>query len=223
MKSKQTHFRFQPLRFILMALFLGAVVPLLIHQHGVEPKTLGYSLVTILLCATILTDIDTAKIPNALVLAGFVVWGLTVWFVTVPGNDFNIGTLFVPFFGEGFFSVMLDSLLAAIFIGGLLLVFSVVYEQVTGRPSLGGGDIKLIVMVSLFIGLTGSVFNLLLSCVFGLILGFVWNLFGKQHVHPDKAPPSAVQAKTFPFGPAIALATIVTFIFGPVLLAPYFL
>lgn len=217
MKERKSDFRPRPIRFILIALILGMAIPLLIREYGMDVKTLGYSSVTIILCIIILVDIDTAKIPNKLVAAGVIVWALTVWFITVPGNNFNIGSAFAPLFGEGFFSVMVDSLLAASVIGGLLLVFSVVYEQATGRPSLGAGDIKLIAMVSLFLGLTGGVFNLILSCVFGLVLGFIWNLIGKQHVSPEGMKSSLVKAKTFPFGPAIALATITTFICGPLL------
>lgn len=217
MKERRSDFRPRPIRFVLVALILGVAIPFLIHDYGTDVKTLGYSSATIILCIIMLVDIDTAKIPNKLVAAGFVVWALTVWFITVPGNNFNIGTAFAPLFGQGFFSVMVDSLLAASIIGGLLLVFSVVYEQATGRPSLGAGDIKLIAMVSLFLGLTGGVFNLLLSCIFGLVLGFVWNLTGKKHVHPEEMKSSLVKAKTFPFGPAIALATITTFICGPIL------
>lgn len=221
MKTKRIDFRFHPIRFILFALILGLAFPLLVHQYGIEVKTVVYALLASILCAIALIDIDTAKIPNKLVLAGIVVWGLTVWFIAVPENDFNVGTLFVPLFGQGFFSVMIDSLLAAVIVGGLLLVFSVVYEQVTGRPSLGGGDIKLLFMIALYAGLTGSVFNLFLSCLFGLVLGFVWNLTGKKHKLPEIDAVSPGKTKTFPFGPAIAMSTIVTLVFGPTLIGPF--
>lgn len=222
-KTRQIDFRPRPIRFILLALILGLAFPLLVYQYGIEVKTVVYSLLAGILCAIALIDIDTAKIPNKLVLAGIVVWGLTVWFFAVPENDFNVGTLFVPLFGQGFFSVMIDSLLAAGIVGGLLLVFSVVYEQVTGRPSLGGGDIKLLFMIALYAGLTGSVFNLFLSCLFGLVLGFAWNLTERKHKLPETDAIFPGKAKTFPFGSAIAMATIVTLIFAPTLIGPYFL
>ncbi len=62
------------------------------------------------------------------------------------------------------------------------------------RTSLGGGDVKLLFMVGLFLGLAGSLLNLLVACAMGLVFALVQGLSAPSSSaeggkHPDKSDP----------------------------------
>ena len=107
--------------------------------------------------------------------------------------------------------MLLDGLLGAFVVAGCLLALSLVFDKVMGRRSLGGGDVKLVFMVGLFLGLAGSVLNLIVACVVGIVFAYA-----TQKRRQDTNDPQA-----FPFGPSIALATWFTLALGPQLIAWY--
>ena len=107
--------------------------------------------------------------------------------------------------------MLLDGLLGAFVVAGCLLALSLVFDKVVGRRSLGGGDVKLVFMVGLFLGLAGSVLNLIVACVVGIVFAYA-----TQKRRQDTNDPQA-----FPFGPSIALATCFTLALGPQLITWY--
>ena len=72
-----------------------------------------------------------------------------------------------------------------------------IMDRVLKKESMGGGDIKLFFVVGLYLGFYGSLFNLILACVLGLLLVVI------------------LKKDRIPFGPAIALATYVSLLYGP--------
>lgn len=192
---------------IVFALILGIFFPLILFLYGGSGLTINtvvqasaYALLACLLCAAIATDLDTMTIPNSLVIAGIVLWFVTVWFVEPSGSLYGIGAPFAPWVGKGFGAALLDGLAAAVLYGGGILVFSAVYEQVSKKPSLGGGDIKLLFMASLFLGLCAGLLTIFLACIIGLVFAPIWR----------KATKST--SLTFPFGPSIAAATLLSLV-----------
>ena len=78
-----------------------------------------------------------------------------------------------------------------------MLLVSLVFDKLTGKESLGGGDIKLFFMTGLYLSSAWDIlFYLILSCLFGL--GFAF--FRKE--------------KRVPFGPAIAAACFIMILYG---------
>lgn len=82
-------------------------------------------------------------------------------------------------------------LLGGACIGGGVLLVSLIADKVLGRETMGGGDIKLLALLGLYLGPDGGLLLLILACVAGLVLAAVMKA-GKD--------------REFPFGPAIALA-----------------
>ena len=75
-----------------------------------------------------------------------------------------------------------------------------------GRDTMGGGDIKLMAVVGLYLGPIGALFALVLACVIGLLF---------------HALRRGEEARPFPFGPSIAVATAAMLLFGAPLVAWY--
>jgi leader peptidase (prepilin peptidase)/N-methyltransferase len=84
-------------------------------------------------------------------------------------------------------------------VGGLIglcipLLVTWLFYKIRGQVGLGGGDIKLFGILGLFLGPTGIMFNIFLSCFVGALFGIV--LIVSKQMTKDK--PMA-------FGPAILL------------------
>ena len=89
--------------------------------------------------------------------------------------------------------------------GGMLLI-SLVMDKVLQRESLGGGDVKLFAVVGLYLGLLPSMFALILSCILGLAVNL---------------PRQRGNSEPFPFGPWIAVATVVMLFYGQAIVEWY--
>jgi len=87
--------------------------------------------------------------------------------------------------------------------GGALLLIAVIFEKLTGKEGMGGGDIKLLAMIGAWMGWKALPFVVLISSILGIIIG------GGALLVSGKG----MQAK-IPFGPFLAMGTIVYFFFG---------
>ena len=110
-----------------------------------------------------------------------------------------------PFLSAGWVSTLAHLGTAVALSGGILLL-SLVMDKVLGRESLGGGDVKLFAVTGLYLGLLPSLFALILSCVFGLAFN-LRSLRGK--------------GEGFPYGPWIALGTVILLFCGEGLVGWY--
>lgn len=206
-------------RYVLVEIAMAVVFALLLWEYGLSIQAIAYWALACILCGAALVDIDTYTIPNGFIIAGLVVWVASVWFMVVPTQGFGLGSLFAASLGFGYLAPLADGLLGAFVIGGGILVFSLLFDKVTGRTSLGGGDVKLLFVVGLYLGLCGSLFNLLIACLLGLVFAVVWQFFRKDQ--PEEGEGENFKTKAIPFGPAIAAATIVTLLVGSLFLTWY--
>lgn len=85
-------------------------------------------------------------------------------------------------------------------VGALLLLWALFYERVFRKQSLGGGDIKLLAILGLFLGLEGVLVCLLFACVVALFATYVRN------ARIAKKPFLAYCSDTFAFAPAICVS-----------------
>lgn len=95
---------------------------------------------------------------------------------------------------------------------GYLSLWSVwwIFKQVTGKEGMGHGDFKLLAAIGAWTGLQGILPTILLSSVVGAIVGSVWLTMRGR----DRATP-------IPFGPYLAIAGWVVFLWGNDLISIY--
>lgn len=240
-------------RYVLVEVLLATVFVALLVVYGASPAWLVYAALVCVLLAAALVDFDTFTIPNGFVIAAIGTWalmmaasaaGLVVWplansaasvvaqaqAVAMPlvGTSqavapFGVGSMFAPFVGTGWQAAALDGLAGAVVAGGGVLLLSLAFDAATGRTSLGGGDVKLLFAVGLFLGVAGSLLNLLVACIVGLAFALVPGL--SRPPSPTSGASAeqteSLRAKAIPFGPAIAVATTATLVFGPAVLTWY--
>lgn len=226
-------------RYVIVEVVLAVVFAALLVAYGVSAQTLAYWALASILMAIALVDLDTYTIPN-----GFIVAALAVWLLLTAAS-------FAGLAQSEALAAALDGLAGAFAVGGGILLFSLAFEALTKRQSLGGGDIKLLFAVGLFLGLAASLLNLLIACILGLVLALVRPAHLPQADGAPLSPSAAVdgqadipqsaqavseaqandaetagesepfRTRAIPFGPAIAAGTILTLLVGPTFLTWY--
>lgn len=204
-------------RYVIVEVLMAVLFAAVVVRYGVSVQTAAYLVLVCILMAVALVDLDTFTIPNGFVLAGCVLWLVTIWFMPAPRVDaFSVGSMFAGWVHPGG-AVALDGIVGAVGVAGEVLLLSLVFDMVTKRSSLGGGDVKLLFMVGLFLGLAGSMLNLLVACVVGLAFAVVRGLSAPSSQDEDES----IRTRAIPFGPAIAAATVFTLLAGPTILTWY--
>lgn len=94
-------------------------------------------------------------------------------------------------------------LISAFGVGLLMLLISLVFDRLTGKESLGGGDIKLLFMTGFYMRPGVTLFNLMLSCFVGLFIAL------------------GLKKDKIPFGPSISIAVFLSILFGSEFVAWY--
>ena len=137
-----------------------------------------------------LTDIDAMVIPDGCHIASLAAW--------VAAE---------PLLFEGWKNLMYYAGAGLLFGGGLLAV-SLALDRAMGRDTLGGGDIKLVAVAGLYLGVIGTLFMLMIACLCGLIYNYLIN-------------KTSEKGSAFPFGPWIASASAMMLLFGQPLVDLY--
>jgi leader peptidase (prepilin peptidase)/N-methyltransferase len=128
-------------------------------------------------------DLDHQIIPDVLTLPGIPVFFLlAVFVVKVPWMEAASGLLIG---------------------GGVLFAIAFVYELVTKREGMGGGDIKLLAMIGGFLGWKSLIFILLCSSFLGAIVGIAVMVIKKQDMK-----------YAVPFGPFLSAAAVAYLFWG---------
>ena len=95
---------------------------------------------------------------------------------------------------------LLSGVIPGFLVAGAVLVLSLIMDKVLKKDTMGGGDIKLLFVIGCFLTLPECMLMLMLACVIGIFMAALL-----MKVSPDTP---------FPFGPALAIAAIVTMLVG---------
>ncbi len=168
-----------PAESTIVELISGFACCLVVYRYDLSVLALRGILLWVVLLTLTLTDLHQWIIPDRLQVAGCVIFLVTALFLPDP------------------LSAILKGFLLGIALGGGMLCLSLLYDRLSGKESLGGGDIKLFFMTGLYLGSAWEIlFYLILSCLLGLAFALVR------------------QEKRLPFGPAIAAACFVMLLYG---------
>ena len=162
---------------------------------GVSLRTaFGISFFYLLLILAVI-DMDTFRLPNPIVG--------TLGFIGALGVIFSAATgkAAVPLIESA--SPIAFALWGAVGSAGLALFIALVYSVARKREGFGMGDVKLLAVMGLFLGLYG-VLVLFVASVVGAVVG-VW-----QGLRSD----SGLSGK-MPFGPYLAAAAVLVVVWGP--------
>lgn len=164
--------------------FITAAFALLIFKHfGLSLAFLFHFVFVSALIVITFIDLDHQIIPDI---------------ITLPGIPFFFLAA-VIFLGLSFW----DGLLGLVIGGGSLFLLGFVYELITKREGMGGGDVKLLAMMGAFLGWQSLLFILLVSSFLGALIGItVMFVKGKDMKY------------AVPFGPFLTLGALTYIFFG---------
>ena len=170
-------------RYPLVELVTAILSLLLFLRFGFTINFLIYFIFTAVLIVITFIDIDHQIIPDVLTLPGIPIFFLLAIFVVkVPWSEALIGLLIG---------------------GGMLFTIAYIYQLITKREGMGGGDIKLLAMIGGFLGWKSLIFILLVSSFSGAIVGIAAMLIQKKDMK-----------YAIPFGPFLSAAAVACLFWG---------
>ena len=153
-------------------------------RYGVSWTTLGFWYMALTLVAVFFIDLEHQIIPNRL---------------TYPGVAVGVATSLVSSHLP-----WQQSLLGVVVGGGVFVAVAVLGKWLFHKDSMGGGDVKLAAMLGAFLGVGRVLLVFVFSAAIGLVISLVAMAFSAK-LRRDRL---------IPFGPFIALATIVVAFYG---------
>lgn len=201
----------------LMSALLCALAPLL-TTNLIQAVICALFLYLLLILSFI--DYDTHKLPNNLVgLLGIIgVIGAVISLFQIPASLSYPWAHFaaiphgaLPFFAHtSTSSPLLDALGGVIVTAGPAFLVALLYKVIRKKQGFGMGDIKLLAVIGLFLGLYGALV-LPAAAIVGLLV-IILTRIGNRKV--------SLSAQ-IPFGPFIAFASVGILMFGPQLWSWY--
>ena len=194
-------------------LTLGLAFAAIVYKFDVSFVALRYLGLLVILMGLSLVDQKTLLIPDRFHVAGILWWLLTLPLIactqgrgltealSITGARLPLAN--APGLHDGLLTDLRWSLVSAFGVGVLMLLISLVFDKLTGKESLGGGDIKLLFMTGLYMRPGVTLFNLILSCFVGLFIAL------------------GLKKGKIPFGPSISIAVFLSILFGSEFVAWY--
>jgi leader peptidase (prepilin peptidase)/N-methyltransferase len=125
--------------------------------------------------------------------------------ISLPGIIIGLTlSFFVPYLS------FINSALGVVVGGGIILIIALVGSAVFKKEAIGGGDIKLAAMIGAFLGWKYIVISLFFGFFLGALTGIILVLSRVKS-----------RADAVPFGPFIALGSIITLLWGEKILLWY--
>ena len=165
------------LRYPLVEALTALMSFLLFWKFGLSTKYLFSFIFTAALIVITFIDLDLQIIPDVITLPGIPLFFLAaVFFMDVK---------------------VMEALLGILIGGGCLFAIAFLYELITKREGMGGGDIKLLAMMGAFLGWKSLFFILFASSLLGAVVGI------STMIAKGKDMKYAV-----PFGPFLSAAAV---------------
>ena len=177
-----------PVRYFLAELFFALLTVACLLRFGFTVLCLRNWAFLCCLFLLSMVDVETREIPDGALIAAAVIWLAAL-----------------PFLWSGWKDA-LAHIAAGVVYGAALLGLSLLMDRLLKKESLGGGDVKLLAVVGLYLGFLPTLFALILACVLGLGQALIT---GKR------------RGAAFPFGPALSAAGALMLFFGAALAAWY--
>jgi len=189
-RCRQCKTRISP-RYPLVELATGLLFILVFTYYSWTLEFLIYLTLLFLLFAISLIDLEHRIIPNRLVTAGlfagliFYLPSLVEMFLTLPAWLIAERSL-----SDAFFGLLLGS-------GVMFIIF------IVSRGGMGAGDLKLMALIGLFLGMRGTALVMLLGFMIGALTGIYFMVTGKLS-----------RKDALPFAPFLSLAALIEIFWG---------
>jgi leader peptidase (prepilin peptidase)/N-methyltransferase len=200
-------------RYPLVELMGGLFALAVYRRFGWHAEAIFYYAFIAALIAVTFIDLDHQIIPDAISLPGIPVFALAALVERQPIWFFNP----LPLKWQAAVSawpvppMVFGAVLGIIAGGGSLFLVAWVYQNLTGKEGMGGGDIKLLAMIGALLGWEGVVFTIFTGSAVGTLAGAA--LMAGQRLVDFKLK--------IPFGPFLAIGAIAYIFVGQKMIGAY--
>lgn len=178
-------------RYPLVEFLTGLLFALVVSRYDLTPYTIfSFGFTAILIVATFI-DLEHRIIPNGLNYFGMVLAGMGLIFSFMPISPVT-GLI-------GFFLG-----------GGIFFLVALASPILFKKEGMGGGDIKFIAFIGLFLGWQKVLVTIFLGSLFGAVLGVIMIAVG-----------ASKRGELIPFGPYLACAAFIVFLWGSEMIGWY--
>jgi leader peptidase (prepilin peptidase)/N-methyltransferase len=179
------------MQYPLVEFMTSVLIVITYLRFGLGWEFAAKTILCLLLIAIFFIDLKHRIIPDVITLPGIALGLFFSFFVKSPS--------------------VLNSFVG-ILVGGVLFYLSAVLgELLFKKESMGGGDIKLAIMLGAFLGWQKILLVFLLSAVLGTIVGTTALFFSKD----------VKETRMIPFGPFLALGSVLAIFLGDMLISAY--
>ena len=179
------------LRYPLVETISGLTALAVFMRFGISAEGVIYFLFVSALVVITYIDIDHRIIPDIISLPGIPI-GFLLASLVLPSMNYK------------------TSLAGILTGGGSLLAVAWIYNLITKKEGMGGGDIKLLAMIGAFTGWKGVLFTIFVASAVGTLAGIAVML------KTQKGLKLAV-----PFGPFLSIGAILYIFFGSEIISWY--
>lgn len=153
------------------------------------------ALFSVLLALSVI-DLELYLLPNRLTYPSIVVSALAIPILSVPLREDPV-------------TAIRSAYLGGLGYAGFLVVILLFYELVVRKEGMGMGDVKLAVLLGMWVGwihLILVTYALIFSCVIGVVVGVIVLIARRE-------------SRAFPFGPWLAIGAIIAIVRSDAILA----
>ncbi|HUK30319.1 MAG TPA: prepilin peptidase [Candidatus Acidoferrum sp.] len=192
-------------------LLTGVLFLLCYRIFGLTLDGAKWAIFCALIIVLIATDIRERILPNLVNLAGFVI-GLVISLFTLPtdGAALWLSNHLFDFPPPRSAISVVDALVGSFAGAGLLWIVGEGYFRLRGKEGMGLGDVKMMGMVGVFLGLKRTLLTVLAGSLLGSVIGIIIVLATRKGRDYE-----------LPFGAFLGAGALLTVFFGSPLLAWY--
>jgi leader peptidase (prepilin peptidase) / N-methyltransferase len=158
------------IRYPLVELMTGAAFVGLAVRYGWSLAALKWAIFEAILIVLFWTDLEERILPDELTLGGTALGLILCFFVPLPGW---VGEVFIPASGPVMQS-LLNAVLGAVLLVAPISFVAVLYERIRKRQGLGWGDLKLLLLLGVFLGMEQGIVAMLIGALAGSVIGIIY-------------------------------------------------
>ncbi len=172
------------LRYPAVELMTAALFAAIAIRYGWNLAAFKWMIFEAVMVVLFWTDLEERILPDELTIGGAILGLLFAVFVAVPGT---FGELLLA--GSSPISrSLLNAGLGAIFLAGPIWILGAAYARVRKREGLGFGDVKLLVLLGVFLGVEHGLQALFIGAIAGSIVGIAYLLLTRKDASTYELP-----------------------------------
>jgi len=173
------------LRYPLVEALTATLFFAIVLSHGLSAVSLKLCVFAALIVGLVFSDLEERILPDEFTLGGT---ALGIVFAAVAPTGYGLFALLLPqSWGRVGLSVI-DAVLSAAVVSGILWLVGRAYHAWRDREGLGFGDVKMAAMIGAFLGLQGALLALVLGSLIGSVLGLIYIFAARKDASTYELP-----------------------------------